>query len=112
MAKTGPKPEADLSPLDLRRLPAGGADRVIAFCEKFCYVPKGTGARKRLQLRPWQQEIVRALFNDPRPRSGLLSLPRGNGKTALAAFLAVYALFGDGEESAQVLAVASDERQA
>lgn len=110
--KTGPKAEADLSPLDLRRLPARGGDRVVAFCERFCFVPKGTGAKRRLKLRPWQQEIVRGLFDEPRPRSGLLSLSRGNGKTTLAAFLACYALFGDGVESAQVLAAASDERQA
>jgi phage terminase large subunit-like protein len=85
---------------------------VIGFCERFCFVPKGRGARERLRLRPWQQLIVRGLYNEPRPRSGLLSLPRGNGKTTLAAFLATYELFGAGVESAQVLAVASDERQA
>jgi len=41
-----------------------------------------------------------------------LSLPRGNGKTGLAAVLALYALFADEQEGAQVLVVASDERQA
>src|SRR5438034_1280485 len=100
-SKTGPKPEVDLSPLDLRRLPSAGGDRVIAFCERFCFVPKGSGAKRRLKLRPFQHEIVRGLYDDPRPRTGLLSISRGNGKTTLAAFLAVYALYGDGVESAQ-----------
>src|SRR5690606_35651691 len=47
-----------------------------------------------------------------RPRQGLVSLPRGNGKTGLAAVLALYSLFMDEAEGAQVLVVASDERQA
>src|SRR5699024_476925 len=39
-------------------------------------------------------------------------MPRGNGKSGLAAVLALYALLADDEPSAQVLIVASDERQA
>src|SRR5690625_7601853 len=47
-----------------------------------------------------------------RPRQGLVSMPRGNGKSTLAAVFALYGLFADDVESAQVLIVASDERQA
>ena len=39
-------------------------------------------------------------------------MPRGNGKSGLAAALAVYGLMADGVPGAQVLVVASDERQA
>ena len=39
-------------------------------------------------------------------------MPRGNGKSGLAAVLGMYALLADGVEGAQVLIVASDERQA
>lgn len=39
-------------------------------------------------------------------------MPRGNGKSSLAAVMALYALFADGVESPQVLIVASDIRQA
>lgn len=39
-------------------------------------------------------------------------MPRGNSKTGSAAVLALYALFADDVEAAQVLTVASDERQA
>jgi phage terminase large subunit-like protein len=63
-------------------------------------------------LRPWQQDIVCGLFDAPRPRQGLVSIPRGNGKSTLAAALGLYGLFADGVEGAQVLCVASDERQA
>lgn len=110
--RAGPKAAITAPPLDLTFLPEAGPERVIAFCEAFLYVPKGTGARQRLQLRPWQRDIIRALFTDPRPRQGLLSLPRGNGKSTLAAALGLYGLFADQVEGAQVLCVASDERQA
>lgn len=83
-----------------------------AFVEGFLHVTKGTGARSRFRLRPWQAQIVRDLFDEPRPRQGLLSLPRGNGKSSLAAALALYGLFADDVEGAQVLCVASDQRQA
>jgi phage terminase large subunit-like protein len=39
-------------------------------------------------------------------------MPRGNGKSALAAVLALYGLLADDEPGAQVITVASDERQA
>jgi phage terminase large subunit-like protein len=75
-------------------------------------VPKGTGARKRLKLRPWQREIIAAVMDEPRPRQALVSIPAGNGKSTLAAALGLYGLLGDRTEGAQVLVVASDERQA
>ncbi len=83
----------------------------MAFIQKYLRIPKGEGARKYVKLRPWQQEIIRGALA-PGVRQGLVSLPRGNGKSALAAMLAVYGLFADNEEGAQVLTVASDERQA
>ena len=73
-------------------------------------VPKGVGALKSLKLRSWQQEIVRGAFA-PGVRTALISLPRANGKSALGAALAVAELWV-GAPSAEVLVVASDERQA
>jgi phage terminase large subunit-like protein len=110
--KMGPKAPVSLEPLNLTRLPKTGGERAVRWIERTLVVPKGKGALKPVRLRPWQRDIVAGLFDDPRPRTGLLSIPRGNGKTALAAMLALYALYADGEEAAQVLAVASDERQA
>jgi hypothetical protein len=110
--RAGPKAEITAPPLDLSGLPPIAGDRVIAFCEEYLFVPKGTGARRRLRLRDWQRDIVRGLFDVPRPRQGLVSIPRGNGKSTLAAALGLYGLFGDDVEGAQVLCVASDERQA
>src|ERR1700682_104837 len=110
--RAGPKPETTAGALDLGRLPKTGGGRAIAFIEKFIRVPAGVGVKKPMRLRPWQRAILHGLFDTPRPRQGLVSLPRGNGKSTLAAAMAVYALLGDDVEAAQVLCVASDERQA
>jgi phage terminase large subunit-like protein len=75
-------------------------------------VPKGTGAKRRLRLRPWQRDIVHGVLDEPRPRQALVSIPAGNGKSTLAAAIGLYGLLADGVEGAQVLVVASDERQA
>lgn len=114
MGKPGPKSQITAPPLDLTGAPERGWERVVWFARRFLLVPKGTGAKTPFVLRPWQIDIVREFFpsGPGRPRQGLLSLPRGNGKTALAAVLALYALFADEQEGAQVLVVASDERQA
>lgn len=109
--KAGPKAAVTAPPLDLSALPPQRARRAVAFIEGFLLIPKGKGARSPVRLRPWQKQIVRGVLA-PGVRQGLVSLPRGNGKSALAAFLALYGLFADGVEGAQVLTVASDERQA
>src|SRR5215216_5868647 len=110
--KAGPKGTLSVPPLDLRRLGSRGGDRCIRFVQRYIAVPKGTGARKRLRLRPWQRDIVRGVLDEPRPRQGLVSIPAGNGKSTLAAAVGLYGLLGDRLEGAQVLVVASDERQA
>src|SRR5215218_1161781 len=110
--KAGPKGHITAPPLDLRRLPKRGGSRAVAFIERYVTVPKGTGARRRLKLRPWQREIVHGVLDEPRPRQALVSVPAGNGKSTLAAALGLYGLLADRTEGAQVICVASDERQA
>ena len=70
-------------------------------------------------LRPWQEKkIIRPLFSvDPatgrrRYRTCLLMMPRKNGKTELAAALALDGLLFDGELGAQVYSAAADKDQA
>jgi len=75
-------------------------------------VPRGHGVRKPLRLRPWQRELIAATWDRrPRPRLAGWMLPRGQGKSSLVAVLALYELLA-GEEGAQVVVVATDERQA
>lgn len=108
--KAGPKGQIQVAPLDFKGWPRDRARRRIRFVENFVTVPKGKGSGRRLKLRPWQREIVVGAFS-PGVRTALVSLPRANGKSALAAALAVAELFV-GPASAEVLVVASDQRQA
>lgn len=78
----------------------------------------GDSARDPFALRPWQEQIVRKLFGTLKKdgkrqyRTCLLMLPRKNGKSELAAALALYGLLGDGEKAGQVYSAAADRDQA
>jgi len=78
---------------------------------------KGPFAQQTFNLRPWQVKILRELFKT-RPdgrrqyRTCLLMLPRKNGKTELAAALAIYFLLFDGEIGGEVYSCAADKDQA
>lgn len=106
----GPKAAITAAPLDFRGWPRGRAARREKFIREYLIVPRGIGAGKPVRLRKFQQELIRGAFA-PKVRQALISLPRGNGKTAFAAMLAVAELF-IGPPSAEALVVASDQRQA
>jgi phage terminase large subunit-like protein len=109
--RTGPKFAEDLSPLPLR----GSKRRELAvarFASDYVRVPRGHGVRRPLRLRPWQRELIASTWDRrPAPRLAGWMLPRGQGKTSLTAVLALYDLLA-GPEGAQVVVVATDERQA
>jgi phage terminase large subunit-like protein len=88
------------------------ADRVIAFIERHELIPSGKDTGKPVRLRPWQKRLIRKVYGpDSRPnRAAIVSLARGNGKSALAAFIAVAELYLT--PSSEVLCVATTERQA
>jgi len=78
---------------------------------------KGAFAGQPFALRPLQRRMLEQLFRtgpDGRRvyRQCLLMLPRKNGKTELAAALAIYFLLFDGEISAEVYSAAADKDQA
>lgn len=108
--KSGAKGTIKAAPLDFSGLPEGRADRRLAFIAQYLMIPKGVGVGEPVHLRDFQVEIIRGTFA-PGIRTGLVSVARANGKTGLAAMLAVAELFV-GEASAEVLVVASDQRQA
>lgn len=110
--RDGPKTRLSGLPLDLSALPPAGAARVVAFAEAFCRLTKGADARSSVRLRRFQVEILAGLFDDPRPRRGYVQVARKNAKSTLAAIIGLYALVADGEEGAEVYALAGDERQA
>jgi phage terminase large subunit-like protein len=114
--RAGPKAAPSGRPLHLQSLPPAGGERVIAFIERYCRLPKGgkgNPAEQPIRLRDWQKAIIRGLYDrDPRPRQGLVSVARKNGKSLLAACLGLYHLLADGERSAEVIIVSVDERTA
>jgi phage terminase large subunit-like protein len=79
---------------------------------------KGPAAGQLFHLRRWQErEIIRPLFATDRAgrriyRTCLLMMPRKNGKTELAAALAIDGLLFDGEHGAEVYSAAADKDQA
>ena len=92
------------------------APRAIQLINQLTHT-KGPFARQPFHLRPWQVRIVRQLFRTRRDglrqyRTALLMLPRKNGKTELAAALAVYFLLFDGEIGGEVYSAAADRDQA
>jgi phage terminase large subunit-like protein len=85
---------------------------VARFALDYVRVPRGHGVRKPLRLRPWQRDLIAATWDQrPQPRLAGWMLPRGQGKTSLTAVLALFELLA-GADGAQVVVVATDERQA
>lgn len=90
----------------------GKADRVIGFIETL-KITSGSHAGKPFKLRDWQKDFIRAAFT-PGVRTAVLSIPRKNGKSQLAAACALAAMLPDvaGEARGQVYSAAVDRNQA
>lgn len=106
----GPKKAITVEPLSFKGWPRDRAKRRMRFIGKYLVTPRGHGVGKKFKLRAFQKELVTGAYA-PGIRTALVSMARGNGKTALAAALAVSELFV-GQQSGEVLVVASDMRQA
>ena len=91
--------------------------RVIAFVESLM-LTAGESAGKKFKLRAWQKEIVERIYATDRrgqrtARQALVTLPRKNGKTQLAAALALAHLCGpEAESRGQIYSAAADRAQA
>ena len=93
------------------------ADRAVRFIENLCHT-KGKWAGHRFWLLPWQERIIRDVFgvvddNGYRQfRTAYVEIPKKNGKSELAAAIALYLLYADHEPSAEVYGAAADRQQA
>ena len=93
------------------------ADFAVAFIENLCHT-KGTWAGKRFELLDWQEQIIRDLFGILKPNgyrqfnTAYVEIPKKNGKSELAAAVALLLCCGDGEERAEVYGCAADRQQA
>jgi len=93
--------QLEASALDWHPWEADGlsrAEKVIAFIESMP-ITKGYGAGENVVLLPFQREWIEAVYatdgdGNRRVRTGLMSVARGQGKTVLAALLALCHLAG------------------
>lgn len=117
----GAKPKPKRTPAGTHQLArlAGKAriDRLVSFIESLP-VTSGMLAGQRFRVRPWQREILEGIYRTDRRgrrvvRQALITMPRKQGKTGLAAALALAHLAGpEAEERGQVYSAAADRAQA
>ena len=95
----------------------GAADFAVAFIESLCHT-KGTWAGKPFELIDWQERIIRDLFGILKKNgyrqfnTAYVEIPKKQGKSELAAAVALLLCCGDGEERAEVYGCAADRQQA
>lgn len=93
------------------------ADRAVKFIENLRHT-KGKWDGHPFFLLPWQEQIIRDIFGivDSRGkrqfRTAYIEIGKKNGKSELAAAVALYLLYADGEPSAEVYGAAADRQQA
>ena len=93
------------------------ADYAVDFIESLCHT-KGTWARKPFELIDWQEQIIRDVFGTLKPNgyrqfnTAYIEIPKKQGKSELAAAVALLLTCGDGEERAEVYGCAADRQQA
>lgn len=95
------------------------ADRAVRFISNLTHT-KDKWAGQPFELRAWQRTIIWELFGRMRVdqptrrsyRTCYIEIPRKNGKSEMAAALALYGLIGDGVIGAEVYSAAADREQA
>ena len=93
------------------------ADYAVDFIECLCHT-KGTWAGKKFELIDWQEQIIRDVFGIVKPNgyrqfnTAYVEIPKKQGKSELAAAIAILLLCGDNEERAEIYGCASDRQQA
>ena len=93
------------------------ADFAVMFIEQLCHT-KGTWAGKPFELIDWQEQIIRDLFGILKPNgyrqfnTAYIEIAKKQGKSELAAAVALLLTCGDGEERAEVYGAAADRQQA
>lgn len=95
------------------------AQAAVMFFERVLRHTKGEWNGQPFALMEWQRDqIVRPLFGWKRKdgtrryRTAYIEVPRKNGKSSLAAGIALYLLFADGEPGAEIYSAAADRDQA
>lgn len=93
------------------------ADFAVSFIQCLCHT-KGTWAGKNFELIDWQEQIIRDVFGTVKANgyrqfnTAFIEVPKKNGKSELAAAVALLLLCGDGEQRAEIYGCAADRNQA
>lgn len=94
------------------------ADHAVAFISQLKHT-KGEWAGKPFKLLPWQEQIVRDIFgivdrtdHTRQFRTVFVEIPKKQGKSELAAAIALYLLCADNEFGAEIYGCAKDRKQA
>ena len=94
------------------------ADHAVCFIEKFCCHTKGQWDGQPFELIDWQEQIIRDIFGTLKPNgyrqfnTAYIEIPKKQGKSELAAAVALYLLCADFEPGAEVYGCAADRNQA
>lgn len=108
--KAGPKAQAENAPLPWRD-DLHGAESLDYFVSRWLMVPRGMGAGGSMRLRTWQKSMAATLY-EARTHIAVWVLPRGQGKSGIAAAIALHHVFNPSNFGARVAVVAQDERSA
>ena len=93
------------------------ADRAISFISSLKHT-RGVWYGTNFELLPWQEKIIRELFGTLKPNgyrqynTAYVEIPKKQGKSELAAAVALFLTCADGERGAEVYGCASDRQQA
>lgn len=93
------------------------ADRARAFINSLKHT-KGTWHGVPFELLPWQDKIISDIFGTVKDNgyrqynTAYVEIPKKQGKSEIAAAVALYLLAGDGEWGAEVYGCAADRQQA
>ena len=94
------------------------AERAVRFIEEYLRHTKGQYAGQPFILRDWQKQHIREIFgrlNDDgtrQIRQVYWEIPKKNGKSEIAAAIALTLLYTDRERSAEIYGAAVDRDQA
>ena len=89
------------------------ADKAVNFMQKLCHT-KGKWFKKPFTLLPWQEQIIRDIYGIVKPdgkrqfTTAYIEIPKKQGKSELAAAVALKQLAADGEQRAEVYGCAAD----
>jgi phage terminase large subunit-like protein len=89
-------------------------EHVIRWINTVCRIPEGRMVGERVKLRPWQEEEILRIYDNPAgTRRAIISLGRKNAKTTLAAFLLLVHLCGPQHRlNSQLYSAAQSREQA